>query len=484
MQTERIAPTGRKTLALLIVSVLAAAAFASGPATNQTALDRYVHAPDSHFHYDLVRTIPGPGYTAYVLDLTSQQYLTAAEVDHPIWKHWLIILKPEKVTSDIGLLFIDGGSIGRPAPDRINPALAGVVVETGAVASLLLDVPNEPLVFTGETRQRSEDAIIAYTWDKYLRTGDERWPARLPMTKAAVRAMDATSAFMASQAGVTVDKYVVAGASKRGWTTWTTAAVDQRVVAIIPMVIDMLNIGPSFVHQFRSYGAYSEQVKDYEESGIMNWAGTEEYEKLMKIEEPFEYRDRLTMPKFIINASGDQYFLPDSSQFYFDQLKGETYLRYVPNASHNVADHTDAAETVAACFQSIVRGTPRPRFTWKLEADRIVVDTETQPSAVKLWQATNPDARDFRLEKIGPAYHATDLKPVSPGHYVAALTKPEKGFTASFVEMTFPSGGRFPFKFTTGVKVVPDVYPYPPPKVTPPAGSHPLPVATASHGQQ
>jgi PhoPQ-activated pathogenicity-related protein len=74
-------------------------------------------------------------------------------------------------------------------------------------------VPNQPLIFEGETRERSEDAIIAYTWDKFLRTADEKWPLRLPMTKAAVRAMDAVSDFLksASVGGLTVDKYVVSG---------------------------------------------------------------------------------------------------------------------------------------------------------------------------------------------------------------------------------------------------------------------------------
>ena len=47
------------------------------------------------------------------------------------------------------------------------------------------------------------------------------------------------------------------------------------------------------------------------------------------------------MPKFIMNASGDQFFLPDSSQFYFDDLTGDKYLRYVPNADHWL-DDTDA----------------------------------------------------------------------------------------------------------------------------------------------
>jgi len=462
------------------VLMLAVAATASpptqetAPATPETALDRYIYAPDTHFHYDLVRTITAPGYTAYVLNMTSQQYLTEAEVNHPVWKHWLVIIKPDVLKTSTGLLYINGGSLGRPAPDKADLELSEIAVSTGAVVADLHGVPNEPLVFAGETRERSEDAIIAYTWDKFLRTGDAKWPARLPMTKAAVRAMDATSEFLVSEAGgkVVVDRYVVAGESKRGWTAWTTAAVDRRVVAVIPMVIDMLNIGPSFRHQFRVYGGYSRQVADYVQAGIMDWDGTVEFRNLMKIVEPFEYRQRLTMPKLIINASGDQYFLPDSSQFYFDQLPGEKYLRYVPNADHAVTKNTDAAQSAEAFFASIVRGTPRPQFTWKLEDRRIVVDTRTQPIVVRLWQATNPDARDFRLKKIGPAYHGTDLKPVVPGQYVAELSKPAKGYTAYFVELTYPSGGKYPFKFTTGVKVVPDVEPYPLPRANPPAGSH------------
>ncbi len=332
------------------------------------------------------------------------------------------------------------------------------------MVATLSDVPNQPLVFTGETRERSEDAIIAYTWDKYLRTGDAKWPLRLPMTKAAVRAMDAITAFLATPAGgnVTVARYVVCGESKRGWTTWTTAAVDRRVIAIIPEVIDVLNIGPSMLHQQHVYGAFSTELGDYAEAGVTKRANTPEYRNLMKIEEPYEYRERFTMPKFIINASGDQFFLPDSWQFYFDQLPGEKFLRYVPNADHGVRDHTDAGQSIAAYFQAIVTGAKRPEFTWSFPSDgQLIVDTRTEPLSVKLWQATNPAARDFRLATIGPAYRSTEVTAVSPGHYVIRMAKPPKGYTAYFAELTFASGGAYPFKFTTGVKVIPDIEPFP-----------------------
>ncbi len=36
---------------------------------------------------------------------------------------------------------------------------------------------------------------------------------------------------------------------------------------------------------------------------------------MLEIIDPYEYRDLLTMPKLVLNSAGDQFFLPDSSQF-------------------------------------------------------------------------------------------------------------------------------------------------------------------------
>ena len=80
-----------------------------------------------------------------------------------------------------------------------------------------------------------------------------------------------------------------------------------------------------------------------------------------------------------------------------------------------------------------------------------------------LWQAANPVARDFRLEAIGPAYRRSALEERGDGVYIAKAPEPAQGWVAYFIELTFPSGGLYPFKFTTGVRVAPDVLPYGPP---------------------
>ena len=458
------------SLALAAVSavVLAEPRQAPARAASQTALDRYVAQADPSFAWNVLRETRVNGATSTLLEMTSQRWLTEKEVERPLWTHWISVARPDTVTSDVALLFITGGSNGRKPPAGPPRWLLDAARETGTVTAELRLVPNQPVVFKDDPlrKPRSEDDFIAYTWDKFLRTGDERWPARLPMTKSAVRAMDAITAFSASSAGgnTAVRRFVVSGASKRGWTTWTTAAVDSRVIAIVPAVIDLLNVEPSFVHHYRAYGAWSDAVDDYVEHGIMDWMGTPQFRRLMEIEEPYEYRDRLTMPKLMLNASGDEFFLPDSAQFYFHELHGETHVRYVPNTGHSL-DKSDAIETLRAFYASIVTNTPRPQMRWSFEAGgTIKVVAASQPREVRLWQATNPSARNFRLDALGPAYRSSPLEPSGPNTWIGRVQAPKAGWTAFFVEMTFRGAGKYPLKLTSGVRVLPDTLPFDAPR--------------------
>lgn len=372
----------------------------------------------------------------------------------------MVVVVPDQILSNIGFLTITGGSKLNNIPESAQQTDIKRALESGTVVSTLYMVPNQPLEFTDNIgTQRTEDAIIAYTWDKYLHTGDEKWPLRLPMTKAAVRAMDTITHLMASNEGGNFDvsQFVVAGGSKRGWTTWTTALVDERVIAIMPIVIDMLNVSESFKHHFSVYGAYSLAVIDYVTSGNVNWIGTEEWDALMDIVEPYEYRDRLELPKFLLNSTGDEFFLPDSSQFYWEDLIGEKHLRYVPNSNHSM-DGTDIFDSVDAWYHALVHNVKMPRYSWNLAEDgTITVFSLDDPIEVLLWQAHNPNSRNFTQAVIGRAYESTLLDEIEPGVYQVKLEPPREGYTAYYLEMHYPSGISVPFKFSTGVKVVPDL---------------------------
>jgi PhoPQ-activated pathogenicity-related protein len=430
------------------------------PAAFDTALDRYIAKPTPEYHFDVVKTIDGGAYQTRVISMISQQWRNSREVDKPLWKHWVVVTEPERIKTDICLLVITGGSNTEAPPHRVSSIVADVASRTGAVVAEVHMVPNEPLVFADEHRPRAEDDLIAYSWNKFLRTGDDTWPLRLPMTKAAVRAMDTVSALYP------VKRFIVGGTSKRGWTTWLTPAVDNRVVAIVPVVIDTLNVERSAAHEYRVYGFWPEALQPYEQMGIMKWIGTPQFDALMSIEDPYSYRDRITVPKLIVNATGDQYFTPDSSQFYYGGLQGEKYLRYVPNTDHSLKGAArTAAETGKAFVDSIINGNALPRYSWQMDGDGAInVQSETKPLSVKLWQALNPDARDFRLETIGNAFESTQLRDRGNSTYAASVPRPPRGFTAYFVELTYATTHNDLFTVTTAVRVTPDVLPFRPPR--------------------
>lgn len=422
-------------------------------------LDEYVTRKDDVYAWKLVSESRTAAHSTYVLELTSQAWRSAAEVDRPVWKHWLTITRPLQTTSDTAMLFIGAGSNADPAPVQSSARAAQIAAATNTVVAELGMVPNQPLRFADSPdRPRSEDDLIAYTRVKHFTTKDDTWLVRLAMVKSGVRAMDAVQEFLRTEK-LEVRRFVVAGASKRGWTTWLIGAVDRRVAAIIPMVIDALNSEAITRHHFEVLGFFSPALQDYVNHGLFpHKIGTPEYQAVLAIEDPFGYRNRpaLRMPKLLIHASGDQFFLPDNSRFYYSQLPEEKYLRYVPNTRHNLGG-SDATETIIAFYRTVVQNSKRPRMQWKVEKDgTIVVTTKDRPVEAKLWQATNPEARDFRVDAIGNAYTATPLRADRRGRYTASTPRPARGYTAYFIELTFPGN----FKLTSEVTIVPDTRPH------------------------
>lgn len=48
--------------------------------------------------------------------------------------------------------------------------------------------------------------------------------------------------FINKTLSLSIEEFYVGGESKRGWTTWLTAAVDRRVKAAIPVVMDLMGM--------------------------------------------------------------------------------------------------------------------------------------------------------------------------------------------------------------------------------------------------
>ena len=82
-----------------------------------TALDEYVNTADENYAYTVADTVLGPGYRTLIVEMTSQQWLTEAEVNDPIWQHYMTVTIPDTVNSNISFLYITGGSKSNSLPE-------------------------------------------------------------------------------------------------------------------------------------------------------------------------------------------------------------------------------------------------------------------------------------------------------------------------------------------------------------------------------
>ena len=432
---------------------------------DQTALYKYVHTEDPAFSSEHISSVDEEGYTYHILKVQSQRWLTTEELEDPLWWHWVTIVVPDEVKNDIGFVWIGGGDREDSAPESADQLIVQTALYSGSVAINVHNIPNQPVTYKDDYfGQRKEDELISYGWRKFLEGGskdeDVKWLARLPMTKGVVRCMDAASSYLKETQNLDIEQFTVGGASKRGWTTWATAMADPRVVAIVPVVIDLLNGIPSLEHHYKAYGFWAPAISDYVREEIMYQQQTPEYAKLLKHVEPYHFKQQLSMPKMIINASSDQFFLPDSWQFYYDSLKGEKHLRYIANIGHSLRG-TDALQTLVAFHTLIANKVDRPDFQWEVTDTHFKISTPaSKPDSLILWTATNQEARDFRIGTIGKSWSRSIIPLEEHGKYEIPLRMVEKGWAASFVELVFDVGTGINFKESTGIVVTPKTLPF------------------------
>ena len=348
----------------------------------------YIAKEDSAYKWEKVDEEPLPqGALKIDIKLTSQTWQDI------VLQHKLRIIKPKEI-KDPSLVFmlITGSGSGN------EELIYGSMIATGigAPVAILHDVPYQPLF--GGLR---EDALISHTFVKMIETGDQEWPLLFPMTKTAVRAMDAIQEFSKQELGAEVNGFVVAGASKRGWTTWFTAVVDKRVKGIAPLVYDNLNLIRQMEHQVKAWGKYSEQIDDYTEKNIPQRLVETDMQELSLLVDPYTYRDRITMPKLIVTGTNDRYWPLDALNIYYNDLVGEKYILYVPNKGHDVGDIRRVIGDAVAFFLKVDGRITFPELIWDYEEKEggveFSVKSDLKPVSVSAWTVESPPGISERL---------------------------------------------------------------------------------------
>ena len=271
------------------------------------------------------------------------------------------------------------------------------------------------------------------------------------MTKSAVRAMDAVTEFCAERLQRKVEGFVVAGASKRGWTTWLAAAQDSRVAAAAPMVIDILNMPKSIRYQLEAYGAYSEQIKDYSDLGILQSISSEKGRAIVEMIDPYSYRRKLSQPKLLLMGTNDEFWVADNVKNYIDSIPGINRLHYIPNAGHNLGGGAEAMQTLDAFFASLLSDNLFPTCAWQAKTGgknlKIALEMSRENLVgAELWSAVSP-TRDFRKAE----WNSAPLPEPESEKYTVDVPLPETGFKACYVDLIYRTDDGRQYKISTRI---------------------------------
>lgn len=398
----------------------------------QTPLDRFLNAPER----GLPETKVKKNGLTYEIQFCSQKW------QNTIWNHQILLVVPKGAEkTKTAILYITGD--GPFKGDFLDLNL--MASATGMPVAMLFNIPNQPLW------DMKEDDLIAHTFGKYLETKDDTWPLLFPMTKSAIVSMNVVQK-VAKQNGMQFDKFVVTGASKRGWTTWLTAASgDRRVAGIAPMVFPNLKFDAQMTKQMADWGKYSDQIADYTRRGLQAQLETQTGKDLMNMVDPFSYKDRLRMPTLIVNGTNDPYWTVDSTSVFWNDLRQNKYLLEVPNSGHGLEDRFRVVATVGAFARSIAGQFKMPKLEAKMTNEKAenrvafnLDGSKGTPISVSIWQAES-ESKDFRLSKWKETKKAkTDVLDV---HYNSSL------WNAFFVEAKFSINGKT-FTLSTPIQVV------------------------------
>lgn len=329
------------------------------------------------------RKDPAYAWSVSSTDGLSSLRLTSQEWKGGKWEHDLVRVDPPTAArSDAAIIEVTGWE-----PNSKDFALAQLMAQSsGLPVYVLFQVPNQPLW------GREEDALIAFTVEKFLTGDGDDWPLLLPMVKSVKSAMDA---IQESTEGAT-SRFVITGASKRGWTAWLSAAIeDARVVGIAPRVYDNLDIAAQLERQLEQWGGYSPMIRDYTDRGLQTVFESPKGKEIIQMVDPLAYLSGIHVPTLVLTGTNDPYWTVDSTQVYWDRMEMPKWALSVPNANHGLGDPARWAPSLGWFTRLVTSGSKLPHVSSRMSEDdskwELSVACEPGPDSFKVWSATSAD---------------------------------------------------------------------------------------------
>lgn len=302
-----------------------------------------------------------------------------------LWEHDVVITQPrDGFSSNTWVVHVTGSE-----PNHFDINWSQNLAElSGCSVATLFHMPNQPLW------NLTEDDLIAETFVRYIESGDPTWPLLLPMVKSVIATMDALEGWTGEKL-----KFVPFGASKRGWTSWLTAATgDPRVTGTAPMLFDNLKMPDQLAKQICDWGEHSPMIEPYTSRGLDEAAGTRHGQELVALVDPASYLPEIRVPVLIINGCNDPYWTTDALSLYWDDILAPKHLVSVPNLGH-AFEMTDWWTPALAAFVRLCSGRDwsskieTHRIRWAAESSNLHFDRS-------LWTTLQPKLTDNNVAEL------------------------------------------------------------------------------------
>lgn len=395
-------------------------------------------------------------------ELFSQNWSPDDMVKPVQWRHNVNIYIPDLAKKERALVVINNGinyangmhTLSTPT-DFSEGTLASIARNTKTIVISVSNIPNQYLTYRNDEKELKEDDSVARSWALFMQSPEQRklLPLHIPMVASVSQALRLAKKELTQW---NIKKFIVTGISKRGWTTWLAAIANPDVEGIIPFGIDILNTDTALKHIYHSYGGnWPITFYPYYQEAIDKKIKSPQFHQLLKIIDPLQYvnslyKSRLAIPKYIVNASGDDFFVPDNTRFYYDNLPGRKSLRVVPNMDHYTIPQI-AESAIVPFLRRYQNQQELPYISSSAYKNILTLHLSEKPVKIIRWTAINPVARDFRYA-CGIRYipHVIDIP--SDNLVNIILNTPAAGWEATYIEATFNDG----YVATTQVYITPD----------------------------
>lgn len=313
------------------------------------------------------------GVTAHFLNVTTINWMTPNDTTIYTWWHRVVVFIPDNYDNNIQqhLYFRNFEGRNRKADDLENLTaeeidaefdfghfafemenLAETASKAGTIAAVQFDSPAEAMQFKFDPtlKIRTEDEMAAFSWVYYLKSvmaGANKLDIdvimQVPTAKSTIKTFNAIRDFVLETEDITLTKYSISGVSKRGQNAWTVAAFDDRVMAVMPVVYNFLNVDEYLNEHFRQFGAWSFALYPYFVEGLPVFKDAPEFQNLLCIADPYRYLYKYAnrnLPILNTGTTGDQFMLVQSSDAYLPAFREKTdnniYRRTIHNLTHYV----------------------------------------------------------------------------------------------------------------------------------------------------